>query len=295
VRGYGLFFYIAEALRGLRANSIVNILAVGTISMAMLIVSFFLLVFFNVQSAVNSLGDRIEISVYLKNGLTIHEKDFLLAKLKEELGVKKVTYFSKAEAFALFKKELKGQEALLQGLGENPLPDSYEISIDHRFIDTPRLEALVKKFFSYPGVEDVSYGKQGAEVLAGLYTMLTYGGAALAILLGVSIVFIISNSVRLALYSRGQEIELMQWIGATRGFIQGPFLIEGMLLAMIGSALAIGILAAVFYSLPQEVVLFLSRPHGLSFLPTPVITYIILGGGLLGLSGGLVSVNRFLK
>jgi cell division transport system permease protein len=273
----------------------VNLLAVGTISMAMLIVSFFLLVFFNVQGAVNSLGDRIEMSVYLKDGLTANEKEFLFSRLKAEPGVKKAAYLSKAEALALLKKELKGQEALIQGLGENPLPDSYEINIDHRYAESRRIEAMAKKFAAYPGVEDVSYGKQGAEVLTGLYKAITYGGTALAILLGVSVVFIISNSVRLALYSRGQEIELMQWIGATHGFIQGPFLIEGMLLAILGSGLAVGVLAGIFYSLPGEIVLFLSRPNGLDFLPPFVIAYVILGGGLLGLVGGLVSVNKFLK
>ncbi len=295
MRGYGLFYYIAEAFRGLRANSLVNLLAVGTISMAMLIVGFFLLVFLNIQTAVNSLGDRLEMSVYLKDGLTGHEKDFLLARLKGESGVKKATYLSKAEALAVFKKELKGQEALVQGLGENPLPDSYELTIDRKYADVERLEVLAKKFSGYAGVEDVSYGKQGARVLTGLFKLITYGGTALAVLLGISIVFIISNSVRLALYSRGQEIELMQWIGATRGFIQGPFLIEGMMLAMLGSALAVGVLAAVFYSLPQEVVLFLSRPNGLDFLPPSVITYIIVSGGALGLVGGFVSVSKFLE
>jgi cell division transport system permease protein len=295
VKGYGLFYFIAEAFRGLRANSIVNLLAVGTISMAMVIVGFFLLVFLNVQTAVNSLGDRFEMSLYLKDGLTGHEKDFLLTRVKTEPGVKTATYLPKADALALFRKELKGQDALIQELGENPLPDSYELSIDRRHAEPDRLEALARKFSGYPGVEDVSYGKQGARVLTGLYKLITYGGTALAVLLGVSVVFIISNSVRLALYSRGQEIELMQWIGATRGFIQGPFLLEGMVLAMLGAALAIGVLAGVFYSLPQEVVLFLSRLNGLDFLPPSVITYMIAGCGLLGLAGGLVSVNKFLE
>jgi len=295
VKGYGLFYFIAEAFRGLRANSLVNLLAVGTISMAMLIVGFFLIVFLNLQAAVNSLGDRLEMSVYLKDGLTEHEKDFIQHRIKIEPGVKKVSYLSRADALLLFKKELKGQEALIQGLAENPLPDSYEITFDRRSVDAERLEVLAGKFTEYRGVEDVSYGKEGARVLSGFYTAITYGGMAMAVLLGVTVVFIISNSVRLALYSRGQEIELMQWIGATRGFIQGPFLIEGMMLAMLGSALAIGILAGVYYSLPQEVVLFLSRTNGLDFLPLSVVTYMIIGGGVLGLAGGLVSVNRFLE
>lgn len=295
MKGYGLFYFIAEAFRGLRANSLVNLLAVGTISMAMLIVGFFLVLFLNLQTAVNSLGDRLEMSVYLKDGLTEHEKDFIQHRIKIEPGVKKVSYLSRAEALLLFKKELKGQEALVQGLDENPLPDSYELTIDRRYADAERLDAMAGKFSGYRGVEDVSYGKEGARVLSGLYTAITYGGTALAVLLGVTVVFIISNSVRLALYSRGQEIELMQWIGATRGFIQGPFLIEGMMLAMLGSALAIGVLAAIYYALPREVVLFLSRPNGLDFLPLSVVAYLIIGGGLLGLAGGLVSVGRFLE
>jgi cell division transport system permease protein len=87
----------------------------------------------------------------------------------------------------------------------------------------------------------------------------------------------------------------MQWIGATRGFIQGPFLIEGTLLAMLGSALAVGILTALYYSLPSEIMLLMSRLNGLDFLPPSVVAYIVIGGGLLGLVGGLVSVRRFLE
>jgi cell division transport system permease protein len=295
VRGYGLFFFIAEAFRGLRANRMVNLLAVGTISMAMLIVGFFLIVFFNVRLAVNSLEDRLEMSVYLKDGLTENEKEFILRRLKAEPGVKQAALLSKAEALALFKKGLKGREALIDGLGENPLPDSFELKIDRRFAEADRLEAMAKKFSAYAGVEDVTYGRQGAAVISALYKLLAYGGTALAFLLGVSVVFIISNSVRLALYSRGQEIELMQWIGATRAFIQFPFLIEGMLLAVLGSALAVGILAVLYSLLPHDVVLFLSQANGLDFLPPSVVAYIVAGGGLLGLAGGLVSVSRFLE
>ncbi len=295
MRGYGPFYFLGEAFRGLRANSVVNLLAVGTISMAMLIVGFFLIVFFHIQSAVTAMSDRLEMSVYLKEGLTQHEKDFLLYRLKTESGVKQVVFLSKAEALAEFTKELKGQETLIQGLRENPLPDSYELSFDRHYAESSRLEALAKKISGYPGIEDVTYGKQGAEILSGLYKLLTYGGLSLAVLLGISVVFIISNSVRLALYSRGQEIELMQWIGATRSFIQGPFLIEGTFLAMLGSALAIGILAALYYSLPAEVMLFLSRMNDLDFLPPSVVAYMITGSGVLGLIGGMISVSKFLE
>ncbi len=295
MKGYGFFFFFGEAFRGLRANSLVNLLAVGTISMAMLIVGVFLFAFLNLQSTVSSLSERFEISVYLKDGITKNEMDYLLGRLKAEPGVRKVTYLSKAQALELFKREMKGQEALLEGLGENPLPDSYELGIDRQFADKDRLETMASRIAALPGVEDVSYGKQGAEVLSGLLKAVTFGGLAFSCLLGVSVVVIIANSVRLALYSRGQEIELMQWIGATRGFIQGPFLIEGMLIGLLGSALAVGILTGLYYLLPPEVALFLAGTNGLNFLPPPVIAYMLACSGLLGLSGALVAVNKFLQ
>ncbi len=295
MKRYGPLFFVAEALRGLRANSLVNLLAVGTISMAMLIVCFFLVVFVNMRSAADALGDRLGLSVYLKDTITGSEKDYLYRMLTAEPGVKTVSFFSKDAALALLRKELKDQQDLIAGLGGNPLPDSYEISVDRRYVVENRLDALAKKIEKMPGVAEVSYGKEGARVIAGISRALTVGGVVLAVLLGVTVVFIISNSVRLALYSRGPEIELMQWIGATRGFIQTPFLIEGMLLAMLGAALAVGVLGLIYLSLPKEVVLFLSRPAGLDFLPPAVVSYLIVGSGLLGLFGALISVNGFLE
>ncbi len=295
MNGYGFFYFISEAFRGLRSNSLVNLLAVGTISMAMLIVGFFLLAFINLQSAMNSMGDRLGMSVYLKDGLSVQERDFIQLRLKSEPGVKQVSYLPKADALALFRKELKGQETLLQGLSENPLPDSFELNIDRGYAQLEKMETMARRFSVLPGVEDVSYGREGARLLGSLFKLMSYGGFALAVLLGVSVVFIISNTVRLALYSRGQEIELMQWIGATRGFIQGPFLVEGMMIAMLGTALAVGVIAGIFYSLPRDVILALSSPHGLDFLPLPVVGYMVLTGGVLGLVGAVVSVNKFLE
>jgi cell division transport system permease protein len=295
MRGYGPFFTIIEAFQGLRANSLVNLLAMGTISMAMLIVGFFLILFLNLQSAVNAMGERLEISVYLKDGLVPQEKDYILTRLKAEPGVRKVTFLSKTDALNLLKNELKGQEPLLEGLGENPLPDSFEVSIEPSFADAAKMDVFTKKVAKYFGVEEVSYGRQGMEILNRLLTLVTYGGMVLAVLLGVTVVFIISNSVRLALYSRGQEIELMQWIGATRWFIMGPFLVEGMLVAVIGTTLSVGVLAGLYHALPHEAMLFLAGPGGLSFLPGGIIAYLIGGGGVLGILGGLVSVTKFLE
>lgn len=87
----------------------------------------------------------------------------------------------------------------------------------------------------------------------------------------------------------------MQWIGATKGFIQGPFVLEGMMLAMIGASLAIGVLAGLYYAIPSTVLHFLSQQRGLDFLPLSLTASMILGSGVLGLVGSLVSVNKFLR
>lgn len=295
VRGYGFFYYLTEGYRGLRANRLVNLLAIGTITMIMLIVGFFLLVFLNLRATVNSMGDGLEVSVYLKNGVTEQEKSYLLTRLREDPGTRSVTFLSKDEALSAFKAELKGQETLLEALGENPLPDSFEVSIDREYAMDDRIAALAARFAQYPGVEDVSYAKYGARLIGGLLKLVTYGGITISLLLGISVVFIISNSVRLALYSRGQEIELMQWIGATRGFIQGPFLVEGVMLSMLGSTLAIVVLAGLYYGLPDEAMILFGRAAGLDFLPLSVVAYMLFAGGLLGLVGSFVSIGKFLE
>lgn len=295
MRSYGLLSFFAEALRGLRANSLVNLLAIGTITMAMLILGFFLLLFTNLQTAMNTVRDRLEISVYLRDGITGPERDYLGTRLRSEPGVTKVSYLSKEQALELFKKQLAGQDALLADLGENPLPESFEVGVDLREDGAERLALMAKRFAALPGVEDVSYGTEGAKALSGLLAVLKYGGGAVAVLLSVSIVFIISNAVRLALYSRREEIELMQWIGATRGFIRGPFLMEGMLAGVIGTSLAVGVLMGLFHGLPLEAAVFVAGPKGLDFLPLPVVGYMLVAGGLLGLVGAAVSVERFLE
>ncbi|MDH4164289.1 MAG: ABC transporter permease [Nitrospirota bacterium] len=294
MRGYGPIFYLLEAYRGLRSNSLVNALALGTICMAMLIVGFSLLVFLNLTTAVRAMGDRLEMSVFLKDGLSPSDRDLLLTRLKSESGVRKAALVTKDQALTQLIRDMKGQEKLFQSLGENPLPDSYELTIDPAYAGDGKMEGIAKRIAGFFGVEDVSYGKQGAEMLGKLLRLVTYGGMFLAVLLGVSVVFIISNSVRLALYSRGQEIELMQWIGATRWFVTAPFLVEGILITTLGASLAVGILAGLFHALPGDAMLFLSGPGGFQFLPTGVIVLMIGGCGLLGLAGGLVSVNKFL-
>lgn len=295
MRGYGPLFYLVEAYRGLRANSLVNLLAVATVTLAMFLVGLAVLLSLNLRAAVDAMGERLEMTVYLREGLSDQERDLLRARLRAERGVRKIAYLSKAEALALLKRDLQAQESLLQGLTENPLPDSFELTIDPDIAGGNGLDALAGRIAKLSGVEEVAQVGAGAELLSRLLRLTTWGGAALGVLLGVSVVFIISNSVRLALYTRGQEIELMQWIGATRWFITGPFLLEGMLITMLGASLAVGLLAALFTAVPEDAARILAGPGGLLFLPPGVVALMIGGSAVLGMLGSLVSVNRFLE
>lgn len=293
--GYGPLFHLSEAYRGLRANSLVNLLAAGTVCLAMLLVGFSLLLYLNLRTAVDTMGERLEMTVYLKDGLTDQDRDLLRTRLKYEAGVRKISYLSRDEALALLKKDLKGQESLFEGMTENPLPDSFELTIDPSRAGDGSLDALANKIGKFHGVEEVSHGGAGAELLSRLLRLTTWGGTAVALLLGVAVMFITSNAVRLALYSRGQEIELMQWIGATRWFITGPFVLEGILITLLGTSLAVGLLAAGFHALPQDAVRLLAGPGGLQFLPSGAIFSMLGGSAMLGMIGSLVSVSRFLE
>jgi len=270
VKGYGLFFYIAEAFRGLRTNSIVNLLALGTITMIMLIVGFFLLVFFNLQSSVQVMAKRLEVSVYLKEGLTEHEKDFLQSRLKAEPGIRKVTYLSKVQALDVFKKELKGQEALLDGLGQNPLPDSYEVMSTGPM----RMPAVLKRsranFPAIPALRTCPTEGTARKCWAGCSSSSPMAArrSRAAGRVGVFIHLELRSS-RALLARAGDRADAVDR-GHAR-FILGSFSDRRHAASMLGSTLSIGILAGLYYALPHEAVLFLSHTAGIDFLPLPVV------------------------
>ncbi len=292
-----LNYFSARAIANIRQNFFVNIVTVGTITLALLILSFFLLVFVNLEGLADSWSKRIQVTAYFEQELTPQSVVTLNASIKSLPGTAQVNYVAKDEAVKRFRARLKGQEALLDGVSAEVLPASIEISLKREYRDSEAVEAYVARLKKIPGVSEVQYGEEWVRRFNTFMNFMRLVGALLGGFLLLAVVFIVSNTIKLTIFARKEELELLGLVGATRMFIKAPFLIEGIIQGAVGSILTIIILAASYFGFLHNAGNFLSfnpSDAGLSFLPAEYLAGIFFGGISLGFLGSLTSLKRFI-
>jgi cell division transport system permease protein len=204
-----------------------------------------------------------------------------------------VTLVSKEQALNEFRRQFPAEDYLLDGLGDNPLPASLVIGLAPAYRSSAYVKQWAEHLKNFPGVAHVQYSREWLDNVSTLLSYLELAAAAVGIVLSVASVTIIANTIRLTLYARRDEIEIMRLIGATGAFIKVPYVIEGALLGMLGAVLSIGLLKGML----ALVQLHLGTPGpvlgvqaSLGFLPFAVSAGIVGGGLALGCIGSLVSL-----
>ncbi|VAV83731.1 Cell-division-associated, ABC-transporter-like signaling protein FtsX [hydrothermal vent metagenome] len=302
IRGAALIYTVIDGLRGLKENFVTTILSSLTVAFALAIFSLFIIVFVNLNSFVEGMGDRTHIVAYVKDGALSTKKDSTgkgAAKVKASIealsGVSSVEYISKKEAFAILKGEMKDNLALLEGVSPDILPASFEIKLAADRITPKDIRLVVESLKGQPWVEDIQHGTEWAERFGAILGFMEAAAIFLGLFLGAATIFIISNTIRLAVYARRDEIEIMRYLGAPTIYIKTPFLIEGIAEGVIGGAVA---MAALFLGdlvlgiyIPPDLVFILDNP----FSPLLLFILLILGGLVLGVVGSIFSLGRFLK
>jgi cell division transport system permease protein len=219
-------------------------------------------------------------------------------RIESERAVKGMTYTSKEEALQSFKRELRGKESLLDGLGENPIPASLQLGI-HEAYQTPEALRQLASFLSrLEGVEDVLYGQEWVDRLTAAIRMLRLLGLSVGLVLGMASLLIVSNTIRLAVYARAEEIEIMRLVGATKMHIRAPFLLEGMIQGGLGAGLAILLLFGAYRGTLYQLQHTPGQIFGIgvgSFLEPRSAAAMLLAGCGVGAFGSLISVGRFLR
>jgi len=289
-------YFIRIALSNMVQSPFVSAVSVGTLSLSLLILSVFILVYANVQHVLESSARGLSVSVYLEDGLSPAYTADLKKQVSALSQVANLDYISKAQAKLDLKKRLGDHGELLEELDDNPLPASLELKLKDKFGTPEEIRSLIKRLEDLEGIDSVGYAWEWADKLSGLLNFFKLVGLFLGGLLFLTTVFIISNTIKLTLYSRQEELYIMRLIGATEGFIRAPFFIEGFLQGLMGGLFALGALLVMFN-------LFISRielPFGLSvisltFISTPAAWGIVGTGMLLGILGSLVSLGRFLR
>ena len=297
--GFGgrLTYFINRAIINIRQNVFVNVVTIGTISLALLIVSLFLLVFVNMENAAESWSERVQVTVYFDRELTTQEQDAFRSKIISLPGASRVAYVTRDEALKRFKSRLRGQETLLEGVRPEILPTSLEISLKRSSRETQSVETFVKILKQIPGITEVQYGEEWVRRFNTFLNYMRLLGALLGTFLVLAVVFIVSNTIKLTIYARRDELEVMSLVGATKLFIKAPFLIEGILQGGAGAVLAMTLLFGLyelFLHNAGSLLTFNPVTAGLAFLPTEYIGALLLSGIVLGFIGSLTSLKRFI-
>ena len=284
-------YFIGDAFKSFKRNKTISIATIITVLVTFIVLGVFSLVAENLNLAIGGLEDKIELVVYLDNDITPIDKKEIQVKINSQQGVKEIQYESREDAF---KKLQENNAGILKGytLEKNPLPASYIVKLEDMSY-APAIREAVKDL---DGVESVSDEQESIDTIQSIIKFTRIIGTVLfIILIGVSI-FLIMNTTKLTVYARRKEVGIMKFVGATDWFIRWPFIIEGILIGLIGTFLSI----IALYFLYKFVISFIAtRVIILNLIPvsyvfTSLLWKFVLGGVLVGGSASYLALRKFL-
>ncbi|KRQ87122.1 Cell division protein FtsX [Caloramator mitchellensis] len=288
-----LKYYFVEGFKNIIRNRVMAVASISTVAASLFILGIFMTLTLNVNSAVKEIGQTLEIKVYLKDEVTTLQKNNLENEIRSIDGVKEVTYISKEQALEELKKKLGENKSIAEGFEmENPLPQSFIV----RVVKPEYISNVSKKISILSGVEKIYDGKGIVEKLIKFTNLIKIASYVLMGLLGTIAAFLISNTIKLAVYARRREISIMKYIGATDWFINWPFIIEGISLGLLGAATSIAVLylgySYVVSNISTDIVLFSLVKSGdlIQFM----YTKFLIGGIAIGGFGSFLAVKRYL-
>ena len=281
-------YLVGESFRTLRHHKGIMLLSVLIMSLTLLVLAVFLLITENVTTLVDNARDELEVYVYLKDGVLPYQVEQNHKHLLAMPEVDEIHFISKAQALDDFKQELGDEAHILEALEANPLPASFKIRLKEANRNPADLEAFADKAAAFASVEEVAYGKEFLDRFATLARIFLVVDIALGIIVILSAIFVISNTVRLTILTRKKTIEILKLVGATNHFIRVPFVIEGSLQGGFAAVLSLLMLFGV-HAVVQNFV------PGLTFLGAGTIALYIVVCTTLGGFGSFASLGRFLK
>ncbi len=287
-------YFTGQAFSSMRRNSWMTVASIGTVTVTMIVLGVFLLLAGNMNNFAGNIESQVEISVYLQDEITSEQIDELAEKMAALEQVELVKYVSKEEAL-LEMRDMYGEGSdFLAGLElDNPLRNGFRLRT-HRPEQVLDVVPIVRAF---DGVAEVQYGQGVVEQLFAVTGILRVVALGLMLGLAAAATFIIANTIRITVFARRREINIMKYVGATDWFIRWPFVIEGMTLGLIGSLIAAGLVAWAYQAAVGG--LAVSIPFIPLVAPWPFLLgvsgWLILIGTVIGVVGCTFSLRRFLR
>ena len=286
-------YFVEEALTSLWRSRLITGLSLITIAVSLFVLGAFLSLASNLADVVARWSDKVQVTFYLEDQLPEAPRESLTAALRADSAVESVAYISREEALRRFRALFREMRSLPEDLGENPFPAALEVTLKPARNAAVDAQRLVDAFRKAPGVEDVEYDLLWIQRLTTAVRLVRGAGAFLGAILVLAAVFTISNVMRLTMYARQDELDIMRLVGAAPAYVKGPFVLEGMIQGGLGGVLALGLLWGIFHALSRDL-LATSDLLGRTaiVLPPAMAALIVVGGTLVGLAGSLVSLGR---
>lgn len=287
-------YFVRRAIKGINEYRLLAAVTVATVATVLLLAGVFLIVIGNLSSVLDRWGKDVQVSCYLRDDIA----DSAIFQIKSEIEamdeVSSVVFVSKADALERFGESIEGMDRILADLDSNPLPASLEVRLVPSF-QNPALVKEVASRLSRPEFSDLDYSQEWVERFHTFLALLRLSAIVLGVLLLGAAIFLVSNTIRLAIYARREEIAVIQLVGGTRWFARVPFLVEGAVLGTAGAIVTLVLLGIVYryaFIQLQDSLGILIAQDVIHFLPVSILFGLVASGLAAGLIGAWTSVAR---
>lgn len=281
-------YALREALAAFRRSPLLAFLSVVAIGFSLFVIGLFGLTAWNIGRAIEKVEEKVEIVAYLDDATTPAQLDLAQQEVRGLPGVLELRYVTKLEALASAREEMQEFRDVFSDLDNNPLPASFEIRMKPGSRTPDAVKRVAERLRAYPFVEDVRYGREWLDKIyqirrlaGGAATMI---GAAFALVAAI----IIATAVRIAVFARREEISIMRLVGATDGFVQRPFLLEGIMTGLLGGALAALLTWGSYRVLSATM-------FRIEMIPGQWMIVVVIVGTVFGFLSSMVAVRRHLE
>lgn len=275
-----------------------NLVSVFIIGFSFLIIGIFLALSNNLTYLGQQLSNNLAISFFLDRNLKPAELEDIKTQILTSELVDQVTYVSSADALGRFRANFPELQEIIDNLKSNPFPPSYEVKLKEKILSLQAIIYFMEKIKGLKGVTDVQFNQEWVEKMESLGRIVRAVGFFLGGILILASFFIISNVVRLNVFARKNEIEILRLVGATNTFIRIPFVLEGFVLGLLGSLVSLFILFILVKIFPLYIGSSLGAARELFSLKPLTLeqaAWLIVGGVVTGTLGSVTSVSRFLR
>jgi cell division transport system permease protein len=288
-----LAYFVEEALQSLWRSRLMNALSVGTIGISLFVLGAFLIVAGSLSAVVDRWAEKVQVTFYLEDGLEEHIRRSLETQLREHAAVESVELVTRAQALDRFQKLFRDLATLPDDLGQNPFPASLEVTLKPAHHTRADVAGLADAFAKAPGVHEVHYDLLWIDRLSTALRLVRGVGALLGGILVSAALFTISNVIRLTVYARQDELDIMRLVGATPAYIKGPFVVEGMIQGGLGGLLAALLLGFALRVLAADTSAAAELMGRVEVVVSGQLIFTLIAGGMaVGIAGSIVSLGR---